>query len=88
MFSLGKRNVASNKKTEKTYTCLFCKQSFTKDQIVFGVTLNTPDPAYNDDIFNRQLEKYQHKSYTDENGVLHGLRPISRRMIVGMGLAR
>lgn len=80
MFSWGKRSETAGKKVEKKYTCLFCKQSFAKDEIIFGLTLKTPDPAYNDDTFNQQLAKYQHKSYTDEKGI-HGLHPISRRMI-------
>lgn len=81
MCSWRKRKETASKKDEKKYTCLFCKKTFTKDEIVFGLTLKTPDPAYNDVIFNQQLANYQHKSYTDENGVLHGLRPVSRRMI-------
>lgn len=81
MCSWGKRKEAAGKKDEKKYTCLFCKKTFTKDEIVFGLTLNPYDPAYYDDIFNQQLENYQHKSYIDEKGVMYGLRPVSRRMI-------
>ena len=88
MFSWGKKTETAAKKTERTakntertYSCLFCKRKFNKDQIVFGVTLKTPDPAYSDDIFNQQLRVYQHKSFSDDNGEEYGLRPISRRMV-------
>lgn len=80
MCSWRKRNETASKKVEKKYTCLFCKKTFTKDEIVFGLTLDTYDPEYSDDIFNQQLENYQHKNYTDENGK-HGLQTISRMMI-------
>lgn len=69
------------KEPEQKYTCLFCKKSFTAEQIVFGRTLNYPDHEYLDNAFNNQLRKFQPMTYIDAKGVKYGLEPISRRFI-------
>ena len=77
----NKDKYVSEIKEVVSYTCLFCRKQFTKDQIVFSIRPKAQDPAYNDVVFNQQLAKYKHKSYIDENGKEYGLHPISRRML-------
>ena len=85
MFGFGKKKEKTEEivqEQEQEFTCLFCKKKFKASEIIFGRTLNYPDPEYRDNVFNEQLRKYQSMSYVDpKTGAAYGLVPISRRII-------
>ncbi len=72
---------SQEKKTEKEYTCLFCKKKFKASEIIFANTMLHPDPEFNDGVFWQTVEQYQTMVSKDKAGNTHGITPVGRRML-------